>query len=165
MNMHTLLYLTWITHKDPLYSRWNSAQCYVAAWMRGKFGGECIHMYVWLSPLLFTWNCHSIVHRLCVCSVAQSCLALCDPMYCSIPGLPFPHHLPEFAQSMSDFHWGCHPTISPSVTAFSSCLQSVSASGAFPMSLALLRCISAERWRTWGSQPERYLRKKYTRNK
>ena len=28
-----------------------SAQCYVAAWMGGEFGGEWIHVYVWLSPL------------------------------------------------------------------------------------------------------------------
>ena len=29
MVMYTLLYLKWITHKDLLYSTWNSAQCYV----------------------------------------------------------------------------------------------------------------------------------------
>ena len=28
----------------------NSAQCNVAAWMGGEFGGEWIHVYVWLSP-------------------------------------------------------------------------------------------------------------------
>ena len=28
-------------------------------------------------------------------SVAQSCLTLCDPMNCSTPGLPVPHHLPH----------------------------------------------------------------------
>ena len=33
-----------------LYSIWNSAQCYVAAWMGGEFRGEWIHVYVWLSP-------------------------------------------------------------------------------------------------------------------
>ena len=32
------------------------------------------------------------------CSVAQLCPTLCDPMDCSTPGLPVPHHLPEFAQ-------------------------------------------------------------------
>ena len=32
------------------------------------------------------------------CSVAQSCLTLCDPMDCSTPGLLVPHHLLEFAQ-------------------------------------------------------------------
>ena len=44
--MYTLLYLKWITKKDLLYSTWNSAQCYVAAWMGGGFGGEWIHVYV-----------------------------------------------------------------------------------------------------------------------
>ena len=42
MVMHTLLYLKWITNKDLLFSIWNSAQCYVAVWMEGEFGGECI---------------------------------------------------------------------------------------------------------------------------
>ena len=27
-----------------------SARCYMAAWMGGEFGGEWIHVYVWLSP-------------------------------------------------------------------------------------------------------------------
>ena len=30
MDMYPLLYLKWITTKDPLYSRGNSAQCYIA---------------------------------------------------------------------------------------------------------------------------------------
>ena len=50
MNMYTLLYLKWITNKDPLYSTWNSAQCYVTACMGKEFGEEWIHVYVWLSP-------------------------------------------------------------------------------------------------------------------
>ena len=45
MDMYTLLYLKWITNKDPLYSTWNSAQCYVAAWRGVR--GEWIN--VWLS--------------------------------------------------------------------------------------------------------------------
>ena len=32
-------------------------------------------------------------------SVAQSCLALCDPMDSSIPGLPVIHQLPELTQT------------------------------------------------------------------
>ena len=28
----------------------NSAQCYVAACVGGEFGGQWIHVYVWLSP-------------------------------------------------------------------------------------------------------------------
>ena len=33
------------------------------------------------------------------CSVAQSCPTLCDPMDCSMPGLPVHHQLPEFTQT------------------------------------------------------------------
>ena len=32
-------------------------------------------------------------------SVAQSCPTLCDPMNCSMPGLPVHHKLPEFTQT------------------------------------------------------------------
>ena len=34
----------------------------------------------------------------CCCSVIQSCPAFCDPMDSSMPGLPVPCRLPEFAQ-------------------------------------------------------------------
>ena len=50
MDVYTLLYLKWIINKDLLYNTWKSAQCYVAAWMGGKFRGEWIHLYIWLSP-------------------------------------------------------------------------------------------------------------------
>ena len=50
MDLYTLLYLKWITKKDLLYSTWNSVQCNVAVWIGGEFGGEWIHVYVWLSP-------------------------------------------------------------------------------------------------------------------
>ena len=46
---YTLLYLKWITNKDLLCSTGNSAQCPVAAWMEGEFGGEWIHVYTWPS--------------------------------------------------------------------------------------------------------------------
>ena len=48
--MYTLLYLKWITNEDLLYSRRNSAQCYVPAWIGGGFRGEWIQVYVWSSP-------------------------------------------------------------------------------------------------------------------
>ena len=38
----------------------------------------------------------------CCCSVAQSCLTLCNPMDCSMPGFPVLHHLPEFGQKHVD---------------------------------------------------------------
>ena len=33
-------------------------------------------------------------------SVAQLCPTLCDPMDCSMPGLPVQHQLPEFTQTL-----------------------------------------------------------------
>ena len=36
-----------------------------------------------------------------ISSVVQTCLTLCDPMDCSMPGLPVHHKLPEFTQIMS----------------------------------------------------------------
>ena len=43
--MCSLLYSKWISNKDLPYSTGNSAQCSVAAWMGGEFGGRWIHMY------------------------------------------------------------------------------------------------------------------------
>ena len=56
-------------------------------------------------------------------SVTQSCLTLCDPMDCSMPGLPVHHQLPESTQT--HVHWvndaiqPSHPLSSPSPPAFS----------------------------------------------
>ena len=46
IDIYTLIYFKWITNKNLLYSTWNSAQCYVLAWMEGKFAGEWIYAYV-----------------------------------------------------------------------------------------------------------------------
>ena len=61
-------------------------------------------------------------------SSAQSCLTLRDPVDCSTPDLHVHHQLPELTRTH------VLPTISSSVVPFSSCLQSVPASGSFPMS-------------------------------
>ena len=51
-------------------------------------------------------------------SVAQSCPTLCDPMNCSMPGLPVHHQLQEFTQThlhrVSDTIQPSHPLSSPS---------------------------------------------------
>ena len=39
----------------------------------------------------------------CCCSVTKKCLTLCNPMDCSMPVLPAPHYLKEFAQV--HIHW------------------------------------------------------------
>ena len=76
-------------------------------------------------------------------SVAQSCPSLCDPMNHSMPCLRVHHQLWEFTQTHvhPSSQW-CHPAISSSVVPFSSCSQSLTASGSFPMSQLF----------TWGGQ-------------
>ena len=71
-------------------------------------------------------------HYFDYCSVAQSCPTLCDPMNCSMPGLPVHHQLLEFTQT--HIHW-VGDTIQPShpVIPFSSCPQSFPTSGSFQM--------------------------------
>ena len=51
---------------------------------------NCCHQMQNPWPVLFV-----VAH----CSVTQSCLTLCDPVYCSTPGFPVLHHLPELAQT------------------------------------------------------------------
>ena len=70
-------------------------------------------------------------------SVAQACPTLCNPMNCSIPGLPVHHQLklmPIKSVMPSNYLILCHP--------LSSCPQSIPASGSFPMSQLF----------TWGDQ-------------
>ena len=47
MGMYILLHLKW---KPTGTYTWKSSQCYVAAWIRGEFRREWIHLYGWLSP-------------------------------------------------------------------------------------------------------------------
>ena len=51
-------------------------------------------------------------------SVAQSCPTLCDPMNCSMPGLPVHHQLPESTEThvhrVGDVTQPSHPLLSPS---------------------------------------------------
>ena len=69
------------------------------------------------------------------CSVAKSCLTICDPIDCSASGFPVLHYLPEFAQTHT--HW-VSDAIQPShplLPLFSSCPLSFPASGSFLMTL------------------------------
>ena len=57
-----------------------------------------------------------------VSSVAQACLTLCDPMDCSMLGLPVHHQLPKPAQThvcqVGDVIQSSHPLTSPSPPSF-----------------------------------------------
>ena len=78
---------------------------------------------------------HVLNHDYCswpnCCSIAQSCLTLCDSVDCGMTGFPVLHHLPELAQTI--IHWA-HPTTLSSVICFSYCFQFFPVSGSFPMS-------------------------------
>ena len=65
-------------------------------------------------------------------SVIQLCPTLCNPMDHSTPGLP-DHQLQVYPNSCPLSQW-CHPTLSSSVTPFSSCPQSFPASESFLVS-------------------------------
>ena len=71
---------------------------------------------VWVIPI--TSHSYSVFDTVQFSSVAQSCPTLCDPMNCSMPGLPVHHQLPEFTQThvhrVRDAIQPSHPLSSPS---------------------------------------------------
>ena len=77
-------------------------------------------MYPWDQQVLLLFS-HPVV------------LTLCDPMDCSTPGLPVPHHLLEFAQvhahCIGDVFQPSHPLSPPSFPALN-----LAQSRSFPMS-------------------------------
>ena len=112
---------------------------------------------LWWIMLLWTWLCRISSGSTCsylgympkigiagsygsvqFSSVTQSCPTLCDPMDCSMPGLPVHHQLPELTQThvhrVGDAIQSSHPLLSPSP----STLQSFPASGSFPYSNSIL---------------------------
>ena len=56
------------------------------------------------------------------CSVAKSCLTLCNPMNYSRPGLTVPHYL-WICPSSCPLNWWYHPTISSSSVLFCFCFN------------------------------------------
>ena len=73
-------------------------------------------------PLLRTPRASGFFKPAQFSSVTQSCLTLCDPMDCSMPGFPVHHQLPELTQT--HVHWvgeaiqPSRPLLSPSLPAF-----------------------------------------------
>ena len=60
-------------------------------------------------------KCHLKVKSDCSsCSVAKSCLTLCDPMNCSTSGFPVLHYLPKFALLTCPTFLPVPPYLSPS---------------------------------------------------
>ena len=67
---------------------------------------------------IYSYYCIHWSHQFKFSSVAQLCLTLCDPMNCSMPGLPVHHQLLEFTQThihrVGDAIQPSHPLSSPS---------------------------------------------------
>ena len=106
--MHTLLYLTWITNTDLLYSTGNPAQCYVPAWMQASLE-ENGYMYMrgWV-PSLFIWNYHDIVCELAI------------PQYKTkiLKGITIPIRIRAGLKQSSELKgWGLWPLVQNHVTA------------------------------------------------
>ena len=83
-----------------------------------------------------TWKIGVSLHHetpVCCCSVAKLCLTFCDPMNCSMPGLPVSPTPGVYSNSCSS-SWWFYPAISSSVTLFSSIPQTFPAPGSFPVS-------------------------------
>ena len=118
-DMYTLLYWKLITNKDLLYSTWN-----LYSLLRGSLDGSgvwgrmdtciCAAESLYCSPETIT----ILLIHCQFSSVTQSCPTLCDPMNCSVPGLPVHHQLPESTQThvhwVSDAIQPSHPLWSPS---------------------------------------------------
>ena len=85
---------------------------------------KSLHNHNWKVSVLQHSSCLVVQcsHLYTFSSVTQSCPTLCDPMECSMPGLPVHHQLPEFTQThvhrVSDAIQPSHPLSSPSPPTF-----------------------------------------------
>ena len=79
---------------------------------------------------------HELKHLIYQFSSVQllSCVRLCTPMDCSMPGFPVHSPTPGTYWNSCPLSRWCHPTILSSVIPFSSRLQYFPGSGSFPMS-------------------------------
>ena len=122
---------TWLL--DPVFWLWKTVPSCVIKWLYiHPTSSEGDLLFLILHQLMMSCICSaavpiSVVWYLIILtqwalvqfsSVAQSCLTLCDPMNCSMPGFPVYHQLPELAQThvhrVSDAIRPSHPLSSPS---------------------------------------------------
>ena len=110
----------------PCFSEFSTAD--VTNLISGSSAFSKSSLYIWkflahilLKPSLEDFE-HDLASECCCSSVSQSCLILCEPMDCSMPGFPVFHFLPELAQT--HIHWvgdaiqPSYPLLSPFPPAF-----------------------------------------------
>ena len=107
-----------VRKENLLYSTENSTQFSVIIYMERKSKKEWIYVYEYLINFAIQQKLTQHCNETQFSSVAQSCLALYDPMNRSTPGLLVYHQLPEFTQThvhrVSDAIQPSHPLSSPS---------------------------------------------------
>ena len=155
--LYLIILVCWLEINQPFpFGKWkNHLTTY--RWVYSGFSvlfhwSLCVYLYWYHSVFILSWNLvrqvlqlffskiifvilgpsHFHINLKSVCSVAQSCPILCDPMGCSTPGLPVHHQLLEFTQT--HVHRVSDAIQPSSVILFSSCFQSFPVSGSFPMS-------------------------------
>ena len=116
INIYALGYIKHITNKDPLYTTGNYAQYYMLT-LQGK--------------TIWKINLHDIANKLFFSHPVVSDSLWSYGLQNTRP--PYPSPSPEVCPSSCPLHQWCHPAISSSDALFSFCLQSIPASGTFPM--------------------------------
>ena len=77
------------------------------------------------------------------CSIVKLCLSLWDPCGLQHTRLPCPSLFPGVCSNSCPLSQWCHPTISSSVTSFSSCPQSFPALGSLPIRIFTIRVFAS----------------------
>ena len=120
-----IMTLIWVTFMQLIYYSFNLSYVEFKLLFSANRRMFWILIWFWYLPAnLFSFN-SSICFGCCLsyCSVTQSCLTLCSPIDCSMPGFPVLQHLLEFAQT--HVHWvgdaiqPSHRLSSPSPPTFS----------------------------------------------
>ena len=107
--------------------------------------GHLIFLFRFPLWTLFSYRLEGISHTILLSSVQFSCSVMSDylwPHESQHTRAPCPSPNPRVHPNPCPLSRWCHPTISSSVVPFSSCPQSLPASGSFPMSQIF----------TWGGQ-------------
>ena len=103
---------------EPVYCSMSSSNC---CFLTSIQIFQEARQVVWYSHLFQNFPQFVVIHTVKgfqFSSVTESCLTLCDPMICSMPGLPVHHQHPKFTQT--HVHWvgdaiqPSHPLSSPS---------------------------------------------------
>ena len=118
---------SWLTKAEALGEGcWNSSVLFIKETTTGNLWHEWKKKILQYHSPPILWLPEGISHfrnYCCCCSIMQLCLILHDPMDCSMPGFPVPHHLLEFAQvhvhQISDSIQPSHPLLSPSLSVLS----------------------------------------------